>query len=93
MFLVTVPVVHYFDNKNIIIMSTFLYCIPHHTSLFQTAHRLLELFSKLKELGHPSYSDPNYTFTLKCSITLSDANKEVIAFSVHSNANMLIISF
>ena len=43
----------------------------------QVATRLLEVFEKLKELGHPNFSRPKFLYTLECSTSLSNADEKV----------------
>ena len=55
----------------------------------QVATRLLELFEKLKELGHPNFSQQKFVYTLECSASLMDADKKVCEFSYIDDVSLL----
>ncbi len=48
-----------------------------HTIPSQTTTRLLELFQKLRELGHPHFSQSVFQHKVHCSMPIEDATAEV----------------
>ena len=46
-------------------------------SCLQTAKKLLDLYSRLRELGHPSYLDGVLEQMLSCKFTPEEANEKV----------------
>ena len=43
----------------------------------QTSKKLVEYYSKLRELGHPEYLGPTVGHTLRCSFTQEEADEAV----------------
>ncbi len=57
----------------------------------QVATRLLEVFEKLKQLGHPTFSQSQFVYTLACSDSSLDADEKVCeCFGVLMMYNVLL---
>ena len=81
----------------IIVTCRSLFCVCVYESamlIIQTAKKLLGLYSKLRELGHPDYLQRMVPHELKCSVTQDEADEMVlaIAFSTYSIFNTAFIN-
>jgi len=50
--------------------------------LLQTAKKLLDLFTKLRELGHPEFLQKDVEYSLHCTFTQEEADEMVSYASV-----------